>query len=311
MKAREKYPTLIKEPKHLKKLLFDIARNATKDEIKSRKAVKRDEGKLMHFEDMSTGHGNDDEDPPKFEPVDCEPQPSERLLEKEKRHTLWMAIAKMPKKHAQIFLDLNLRKLKHHEVAKRHGLQIGSIGVYNKRAIQMLGVMLTGMVGLLAIIICVFSAQSAAKYEIQLAEVDEKYSLINKKTFSNDETKRFFGFLPLKEDGTSQVMINQSLTTKIQTLFGTNSIAIFIDFNELKQWTNSWSNTDTPLFKVVYDAKLKLVTICASQNGQSVIINQEHIGSDVKLPQVLPNIRHAIDAYIKNGKKGQTPALTP
>ena len=55
----------------------------------------------------------------------------------------------MPKKHAQIFLDLHLHRMKHHEVAAKHGLKIGSIGVYNRRAIEMLTVILAGTIGVL------------------------------------------------------------------------------------------------------------------------------------------------------------------
>ena len=104
MKAREKYPNLIKDPKALRNTLFEIARNAAKDELKTRKRGKRDEDKLQHFEDMSVSHGDaSDEDGPKFEPSDRELHPGEQLLAKEKKHTLWQAVSKMPKKHARFF----------------------------------------------------------------------------------------------------------------------------------------------------------------------------------------------------------------
>jgi len=311
LKVREKYPKLIKDPKALRNTLFEIARNAAKDELKARKTDKRDEDKLQHFEDMSVTHGDaSDEDGPKFEPSDQELHPGEVLLAKEKKHTLWQAISKMPKKHAQIFMDLHLHRLKHHEVAEKYGLQIGSIGVYNKRAAEMLLVALAGTLGVFMLMFrYLFPANGP---EATMANNQTPGGSTNSQIAQQTPSKPHFTVQfaeifvggELMRGGTATVTNNPSFSPhavqKIQEAFGTNSLVFSVNSDDKTSWTADWSaKGQVPAFKVVYDTDNKMLTVLADEAGKSVQVMSLHVENEAAVEAALPAIQGAVIEYLK------------
>lgn len=313
VRAREKYPKLIKDPKALRNTLFEIARNAAKDELKARKAGKRDEDKLQHFEDMSASHGDEgDADAPKYEPSDRDLHPSDALLDKEKKHTLWQAISKMPKKHAQIFMDLHFHRMKHHEVAEKYGLKIGSIGVYNKRAAEMLLVAVAGSLGLFMLMFRYFfpahgPAATMANNQTPGGAGGTNSQMARQKPNKPHFTVQFaeiFVGEELMRGGTVTVTNNPSFSPqvvqKIQATFGTNSPVLSVNSDNQSSWTTDWSaKGPAPAFKVVYDTDHQMLTVLADEAGKSVPVMSLHVANEAAVEAALPAIQDAITEYLK------------
>ncbi len=292
LKVREKYPNLIKDPKALRNTLFEIARNAAKDELKARKTGKRDEDKLQHFEEMSVTHGDaSDEDGPKFEPSDREPHPGEQLLAKEKRHTLWQAISKMPKKHGQIFMDLHLYRMKHHEVAEKHGLKIGSIGVYNQRAVQMLTLALAGTLGVL---MTMWNWANWFGDQVQVAMLDTNCGVAV--PIKIDATKGVTAMLGSNEKVTDKV----KLANQFKNSFESDSYMLFSTTNQLQNWYGNWlPDSSKAQFKIIYDRNAHTINLIGYWEKAVRLDEKIPVQDEADLKEILNTVRD----HIKNTAK--------
>ena len=128
--GHDQFLATAKDAEEFKRLLFTTAKNKAWDLIRKRRAEKAGGGKVGSLEELPQG----------MEIDSGEDHPDTILGKKERQSLFRRALAKIPKKYARILFDLHFRRLKHEEVAQKHGLKLGSIGVYNKRAMQMLGV---------------------------------------------------------------------------------------------------------------------------------------------------------------------------
>jgi len=292
MKVREKYPKLIKDPKQVKNLLFDVARNAAKDELKARTAGIRDEGKLQYFEDMTASHGDEgDEDAPKFEPVDPNRDPRELLMAKEKKRTLWQAIARMPRKYAQIFLDLHLRGLKQSEVAKKHGLKIGSIGVYNQRAIQILGVLLAGTLGVLMVM---WNWTTWFGNQIQVAMLDTNRGAAV--PLKIEATRGAAAMLSPNEKVTDEVKLANEFKNSLES----DSYLLFSATSQLQNWYGNWlPDSSKAQFKVIYDRNAHSIHLIGYWDKAIRLDETIPVTNEANMNEILNTVRDHINKASK------------
>jgi RNA polymerase sigma factor (sigma-70 family) len=291
LKVREKNPQLVKTIEDLKRYLFTIATNAALDKIKANQADIRGGNITDSIEEMPPGKETaaGDDQAPGFDVASDTHHPGESLVASEKRSLLMKALAKLPKKYAQVLVDLHWHGLKHEEVAKKRGLKIGSIGVYNKRAMQMLAVVLATSLGLFALMQR-NATLPMSRYNIQLVKVGDAEDLMR-------------GVTAPKSAATNE-LVNPELVTALQKIFGTNASASTLTTDDLHTWTNSWAKAPQKLFKVAYDPEHKTVTVLANNDTNAVQMLSLHVESDAELEADLPAIRDAIAAYLKHPQAG-------
>ncbi len=288
LKVRELNPALVAKPDKLKRFLFTVAKNKALDQLKANGAAIRGGNKVGSIEELDPGKeiAEGDVEAQGFDVASGEKPPDKALLDKEKRHTLWQAICKMPKRHAQIFLDLHLHRMKHHEVAEKHGLKIGSIGVYNRRAIEMLTVILAGTLGMLMLM---WNWTISINNQVQVAIMDPTSTSIKPvKVESGASAIAMLG-------GQTQTNRNLTLANDFKQTLQTESFMLYSNAGSMQNWSTNWlTHSDHRQFKVIYNAQEKMVHLVGYWNGSVQLNEQFAIVDEIRLPDVLKVVRQRI-----------------
>ncbi|MHB8522884.1 MAG: RNA polymerase sigma factor [Limisphaerales bacterium] len=119
----------VKAVEELKPLAASIAHHRAVSLLRERFAKKRGEGKTESL-DVSTDEGRWVN-----EPV-SEGSPLSHLEQKELAERLRRSLAELKPPAGQILQDFFLHGLRYEEIAKKHGIAVGSVGVYLKRGLE-------------------------------------------------------------------------------------------------------------------------------------------------------------------------------
>jgi RNA polymerase sigma factor (sigma-70 family) len=121
-----------KPVEELKVLAATIAHHRAVSLLREWFAKKRGEGKTESLEAVQAESGADCPDPMADSPLAA-------LQKKELAERLSRTLSELNPPQGPILTDLFLNGLSHKEVARKHGVAIGSVGVYRKRGLETLG----------------------------------------------------------------------------------------------------------------------------------------------------------------------------
>jgi RNA polymerase sigma factor (sigma-70 family) len=119
----------IKAVEELKPLAASIAHNRAVSLLRERFAKKRGEGKTDSF-DAQAGGGVDQNEPTTSD------SPLDNLEQKELAQRLGKSLAELKPPMGDILSDRFLHGLRYDEIARRHGVAVGSVGVYLNRGLE-------------------------------------------------------------------------------------------------------------------------------------------------------------------------------
>jgi RNA polymerase sigma-70 factor (ECF subfamily) len=111
-----------------KKLIVTISKNRLLDRFRSMGAAKRGAGRV---ESLEQNEGFETVDPSQI-------QPDAEVLIAENAMILRRALLEVPEQYRKVVEEFYLRGLTQQEIADKHGLKIGSIGVYLDRGLKAL-----------------------------------------------------------------------------------------------------------------------------------------------------------------------------
>ena len=121
----------VKSAEELKPLVASIAHHRAVSLLRERFAKKRGEGKTESL-DAETDDG-------KVKPEPVWPvSPLDSLEENELAELLGKSLAELKPPLGKILADFHLAGLRYEEIAKKHGIAVGSVGVYLKRGLEAL-----------------------------------------------------------------------------------------------------------------------------------------------------------------------------
>jgi RNA polymerase sigma factor (sigma-70 family) len=120
----------VKSVEELKPLAASIAHNRAVSLLRERFAKKRGEGKTDSFDDPQAGGGISQNEPTTTD------SPLDDLEQKELAQRLGKSLAELKPPMGDILSDFFLDGLRYHEIARKHGIPIGSVGVYLKRGLE-------------------------------------------------------------------------------------------------------------------------------------------------------------------------------
>lgn len=97
--------------------------------MRERFAKKRGEGKTDSLDDPQAGGGSQNEPTTTDSPLDD-------LEQKELAQRLGKSLAELKPPMGDILSDFFLHGLRYEEIARKHGIPVGSVGVYLKRGLE-------------------------------------------------------------------------------------------------------------------------------------------------------------------------------
>ena len=121
----------VKSVEELKPLAASIAHHRAVSLLRERFAQKRGEGRTESL-DATTEDGDAKHDPASPD------SPLDALEEKELAERLQKSLATLKPPLGDVLTDFFLHGLRYEEIARKHGLAIGSVGVYLKRGLETL-----------------------------------------------------------------------------------------------------------------------------------------------------------------------------
>jgi RNA polymerase sigma factor (sigma-70 family) len=111
-----------------KKLIVTITKNSLRDRFRQLATEKHGAGKVHSLEQQENFDAPDDN----------AGQPDEIAMDAEWALLLSRALNQVPERYQKVVSAFYIEGLTHQEIADRHGLKIGSIGVYVERGLQAL-----------------------------------------------------------------------------------------------------------------------------------------------------------------------------
>ena len=111
-----------------KKLVVTIAKNRLLDRFRQRATPKHGAGRVESLEQQEGFDAPDDSQEP----------PDVHLIKAERALMVMEALNQIPEKYRKVVEDVFFKGLTHKECAARHGLKLGSIGVYLDRGLKAL-----------------------------------------------------------------------------------------------------------------------------------------------------------------------------
>jgi len=121
----------VKAIAELRPLTASIAHNRAVSRLRELFAKKRGEGKTESLEALQSEGAADCADPAAAEPVLA-------LEQRELAERLAKALSELKPPQGSILSDFFLNGLKYEEIARKHGVAVGSVGVYLKRGLETL-----------------------------------------------------------------------------------------------------------------------------------------------------------------------------
>jgi len=121
----------VKTVEELKPLAASIAHHRAVSLLRERFAQKRGEGKTESL-DATTEDGD-----PKHDPASPD-SPLDALEEKELAERLQKSLGALKPPLGDVLSDFFLHGLRYEEIARKHGIAVGSVGVYLKRGLETL-----------------------------------------------------------------------------------------------------------------------------------------------------------------------------
>jgi len=122
---------VVKSVEELKPLAASIAHHRAVSLLRERFAKKRGEGKTDSLNARSDEEGN------QHEPASGD-SPLADLEQKELAQRLRQSLAELKPPLGEILSDFFLHEMRYEEIAKKHGVAVGSVGVYLKRGLETL-----------------------------------------------------------------------------------------------------------------------------------------------------------------------------
>lgn len=119
----------LKSVEELKPLAASIAHHRAVSLLRERFAQKRGEGKTESL-DAPTEEGGRPPDPP------SDDSPLADLEQKELAQRLGLSLAELKPPLGEVLSDFFLHGLRYEEIARKHGMAVGSVGVYLKRGLD-------------------------------------------------------------------------------------------------------------------------------------------------------------------------------
>jgi RNA polymerase sigma factor (sigma-70 family) len=119
----------VKSVEELKPLAASIAHNRAVSLLRERFAKKRGEGKTESLDAQASGGVNQNEPTTTDSPLDD-------LKQKELAQRLGKSLAELKPPMGEILSDFFLHGLSYAEIARKHGIAVGSVGVYLKRGLE-------------------------------------------------------------------------------------------------------------------------------------------------------------------------------
>ena len=120
----------VKSVEELKPLAASIAHNRAVSLLRERFAKKRGEGKTDSLDDPQAGGGISQNEPTTTD------SPLDDLEQKELAQRLGKSLAELKPPMGDILSDFFLDGLRYDEIARKHGIPVGSVGVYLKRGLE-------------------------------------------------------------------------------------------------------------------------------------------------------------------------------
>ena len=121
----------MKSVEELKPIAASIAHNRAVSLLRERFAKKRGEGKTDSLDDPQADGGSQNEPTTTDSPLDD-------LEQKELAQRLGKSLAELKPPMGDILSDFFLDGLRYHEIARKHGIPVGSVGVYLKRGLEVM-----------------------------------------------------------------------------------------------------------------------------------------------------------------------------
>jgi RNA polymerase sigma factor (sigma-70 family) len=121
----------VKSADDLKPLAASIAHNRAVSLLRERFAKKRGEGKTESLDAPADTEGNPHDVPSLDSPL-------AELEQRELAQRIAQSLAELKPPLGEIISDFFLRGLRYEEIARKHGVAVGSVGVYLKRGLEMM-----------------------------------------------------------------------------------------------------------------------------------------------------------------------------
>jgi RNA polymerase sigma factor (sigma-70 family) len=121
----------VKTVEELRPLAASIAHHRAVSLLRERFAQKRGAGKIESTEALQAEGGGDCPDPAAGSPLD-------RLEQKELAQRIGQSLAELRPPLGEVLSDFFLHNLRYEEIARKHGLAVGSVGVYLQRGLAAL-----------------------------------------------------------------------------------------------------------------------------------------------------------------------------
>src|SRR5262249_7097528 len=119
----------VKSVEELKPLAASIAHHRAVSLLRERFAKKRGEGKTNSLDAQANGEVSQNEPTSRDSPL-------ENLEQEELAQRLTKSLAELKKPMGEILSDFFLHGLRYEEIANKHGVAVGSVGVYLKRGLE-------------------------------------------------------------------------------------------------------------------------------------------------------------------------------
>lgn len=139
----QKYVAKVTSFRELNQLAAKMTANALNDRHRQRKALKHGGGKVYSLESLEIGSGGESADStsgdevvtPDIKDTKCI-QPDEACYLGELALLVRFALSKIPPRYGDVVKDFYIVGLKQKQIAKEHGISIGSVGTYLNRGLE-------------------------------------------------------------------------------------------------------------------------------------------------------------------------------